>query len=334
MQGVDALDISNVDDSVVDIADFVRRYGGSSSISLFDSGCEVFQVPEIEGIIGYHLSNKCAVVIGDPLCPPESALSLAVAFQEWCDEKGYSYIYVTASEQFSQQALNTVCSSMIEIGEDFYLSDECNPKKGSKGRALRNKLNNAKRANLEILEYTQDDADLEQKLTDVSEKWVENRKGPQIYLADVDLFKDKVGKRWFYAEHQNEIVGILQLTELEGKGGWLLQILMATPDAPLGTSEQLVYTAFERLKTEGSAFLSFGVAQTRELGLIVGLGKVAETMGRFLFKIAQKTFNLDKRRRYLRKFQPKKEPAYILFRSNKIRLNEIISLARSLHVNI
>src|SRR4029079_10605435 len=113
-----------------------------------------------------------------------------------------------------------------------------------------------------------------------------------------------------YARHGQDIVGVLLLSELEARQGWLLQFLMTLPDAPNGTSEQLVVSALQTLQAENCHFLSFGVAQIEELGEIIGLNIFSAWLGRLAFKAAKRIFHLDRRRRYWRKFQPHKERSY------------------------
>lgn len=314
------------------VAEFIRRWGGSASIALLDPSFEIFSTPGVEGIIGYRLESRCAVVFGDPLCNPVNEPILVRAFHKFCKEKGWRVAYVTASERFAKWSIKHTCGSLIETGEELTLDPHRNPRSGAKGRALRNKVNNSIRAGIEVLEYTGFNNELQKNIEQVGVIWLSERKGPQIYLAEVDLFAERTGKRWFYAKHGENIVGVLQLNKLEARQGWSLHLVMTVPSAPMGTSEQLVLSAINALKEEGCHFLTFGISQAENLGEMQGIGICSEWIARSVFKLAKRVFHLDTRRRFWRKFQPQKENSYLLFSEPGIRLSNLLSVMRSLNV--
>lgn len=316
------------------VVEYAKRFGGASATTLFDLSTQIFSLPNIEGAIGYRIESNCAVVFGDPLCDPTNIPELVKSFHRFCKEKDLRIIYLTVSEGFAKWAVKHVCSCLIEVCEELSVDPFRNPKSGSKGRALRNKINLAMRAGIQISEYIGGDVQLEKAMEQVGVSWLKARQGPQIYIGHVELFVTRTGKRWFYARQGDQIVGTLLLHRVEARHGWLVQFLMTTPDAPQGTSEQLVMSALNNLQTEGCRFLSFGAVQIESLGEIIGLGWLFEKMARILFKIAKKMFHLDQRRRYWRKFQPQKEPSYVLFSESKRSLRELQSIKRAFNVSL
>jgi len=193
-------------------------------------------------------------------------------------------------------------------------------------------VNNALRAGIGVHEYVDLNPALEQAIEHVGIAWLKGRQGPQLYLAQVRLFAERKGKRWFYAQHGESIVGALLLNQVEVRQGWLVQFLMTTPEAPIGTSEQLVISALNTLRDEGCHFLSFGAAQGQKLGEIMGLGIISAWLARTAFKVFKKVFHLDKRRRYWRKFRPHTEPAYLVFSASRVGFREIFGVMRALNV--
>jgi len=315
------------------IANHVRRWGGSASITLLDPSCSLFSIPSIKGIIGYRLESNCVVVFGDPLCEPENIPTLTKAFHHYCDEQGWSIVYATASRNFAQWAIHHTCHSLIEVGEELFLDPFCVPKSGLKVRLLRNKVSKARREGSTVNEYRGGDFKLEKAIEQVGEDWLKNRKGLQIYLAEVQLFSERIGKRWFYAKQHDRVVGVLLLHRIEARHGWLIQLSLTTPDAPIGTSEQLVTTVLETLREEGCHFLAFGIAQIEQLGEIAGLNKLAEWVARMVFKAAGRIFHLDRRKKYWSKFQPQTEPSYVLC-NRSFGLRELKALMRALNVDV
>ncbi|OJU82005.1 MAG: hypothetical protein BGO10_03930 [Chlamydia sp. 32-24] len=316
------------------IAELVRRYGSSSSIALFDPRNELFQIANVKGVIGYRNEMGCAVVYGDPVCAPEDLPRLTYAFHEYCKLHNRKVVYVTATKKFSEWAMLNVCKGLIEFGEELISDPFHDPSEGKEGRMLRKKMNHAMREGAVVKEYITPNLELEKKMEEAAQNWLKARQGPQIYLSQVQVFNPKVGKRWFYATHQNTIVGVLVLNELQANQGWLVNLLMATPEAPHGTSELLIMSAMQTLKNEGCHVLSFGAVPTDELGIIKGMGNLSSKIARNSFKAAMWFFSIKGRRVYWEKFHPVSDPSYILFCGNHVGLREIFGVMKAMNVGM
>lgn len=316
-----------------ELATWVRKFGGSASIVLLDGLCDIFTLPGIEGAIGYRKQSKSAIVFGDPVCSEENKPILAKAFEKYCSSLALTIVFVTTSETFSNWALGNVCKLSIQAVEELSVDPQYLPTTGIRVRRLRSKLHQAKRSGISIHEYVNSyDPSLEKAIESVGEKWLKGRTGPQIYLAKVDLFGCREGKRWFYAIQNGSVVGTLFLQQVESKGGWLLQLLMTDPIAPIGTSEFLVQSVLETLKKENCTYLSFGVALLEELVPVSCLGPMRFFLAKSLFNVAAKLFSLHGKRKYWEKFQPKAEKIYILLPTKHIRLREILRMMKALNV--
>ena len=49
------------------VAEYVHQWGNSASHALLDPACQLFSIPEIDGVIGYRFELKSAVV-ARPVC--------------------------------------------------------------------------------------------------------------------------------------------------------------------------------------------------------------------------------------------------------------------------
>ena len=83
------------------IIEQVRLWGGGSSDAVLDHHFQFFSTPTVEGLIGYRQEYDCAVVFGDPMCSKENQSSLVEAFHQFCQQKGWSVIYMLATEDFA-----------------------------------------------------------------------------------------------------------------------------------------------------------------------------------------------------------------------------------------
>lgn len=307
----------------------VQKLGGAASEVILDSPCLFFRIPTIEGVIGYRIESGCAVVFGDPICEFQDMPELAKSFKIFCDQKGLKIIYIIASEQFKNWAIQNHCKVSVEVGEEVILDPYADPRLGPKGRRLRNRLTYAQKNGLEVHEYISSDSELEKALQEIATTWVKARKGPQLYLSHLNFFNNKAGKRWFYIEDQKRILGMALLCKLESKNGWLLKYVIILPNSPRGTSELLVMKILEKLQIEGCHFLTYGMVPSDSLGEVLGLNKLSTWLARKAFLFVKWYFHLDQRKEYWEKFRPNTEPVYVLFQDKSIGLNEVRALSKS-----
>lgn len=328
------LSVSEVPPAKIAVGECIRLWGGPASMTLLDTSCHHFSLPHVRGVIGYRLEAGCAIVFGDPVCDPKDKWQLALAFQEYCQKNQLHFIYIAASVGFANWAMNHICGTLLEIGHELVIDPRKNPKIGSVGRVLRRKTNHATAEGVTVHEYQASDVHLKPLIERVGKEWLHSRKGPQLYLADVNFCAHENGRRIFYAKHGEKIVGVLLLNQMEVHKRWLLHLLMMTPEAPNGTPELLVIAVIEKLREEGCCYLSLGVAQAAELGKIQGLNGLSIWIARRLFKIAQRLFSLDGRRIFWQKFQPHDEPAFILWDRKGIGFKHIRGLKRALNISL
>lgn len=315
------------------ISECIKQWGNSASIALLDPNCKIFTHPSVEGMMGYNFKKNCAVVFGDPVCSAVDSFKLAEAFHDFCKTNSKNYIYLTASERFTEWAMKYGCHGLLEAEEELIIDPAAYPKSGSNGRLLHKKMNHAVNAEVVVKEYTHHDEKIRKTLLEAESIWLKKRKGPQLYLSHNNFFENGCGKRCFYAVQNDQIVGALLLNRLEAHKCWLLYLLMALPNAPGGTSEFLVMSALDKLAEEKCQFFSFGVSAAENLGDIVGLGKISEWVARTAFKVTKRVFNLDNRRNFWKKFQPTNKRSFVLFSKPRIGIDEIMAVLKSLNMS-
>ena len=225
---------------------------------------------------------------------------------------------------------------MIEFGEKYLLNPLINPinRTGSNPKLVRKKVKHARKEGAMVQEYCGDDPAIEKAIEEVATTWQKVRQGPQVYLADFTLFKDRIGKRWFYAKQGEKIVGILVLNELQSLNGWLLNNVTITKDAPSGISELLVISTLQALEKENCQSVIIGPVPRKQLGKISGLGRFSETIIKWTYKFAKKVFNLGGHDVFWGKFQPTIYSSFLLFPENNLSISSVRALLKALNVNI
>lgn len=328
----EAFKIETLNDNKALIEKCLVRWGDFPAEILRDPSYRFFHVPHVDGVIGFKEELGCAASFGDPVCAKVDAPILAQEFHNYCRQNDLNVTYLISSEGFSRWAIKNLCKVLIEVGEEITFDPQIDPLEGPRNR-LRNKVNHAHHIGLVVEEYTSNDPQLEAEIQAVGSQWQDTRKGPQIYLADVDFFEDRQNKRWFYVKDpEGEILGVALLSRLEVRQGWLLKFLVGTPDSPRGTSEFLMVTILETLRKENCRVLTYGLVPSECLGELVGIGKYTEWFAKQTFKWIKRIFNLENRKTYWGQFLPKTERSYILFGRSGLGIREIRVVLRSLKV--
>jgi lysylphosphatidylglycerol synthetase-like protein (DUF2156 family) len=315
------------------IVEWVRRWGGSTTDAVLDPEMRHFQHPVVEGFIGYRLERGCAILFGDPICAPSDKETLAKAFHQFSEEKGYCIIYIAASKSYAHWAIQHLCGTIIEFGEELIFNPPSDPRKntGTYGSLVRRKTKQAQREGVAIHEYIPQDPSIESAIDQVKVQWLNSRRGLQMHISNVYLFTDCFGKRWFYAKQGDKIIGVIALNRLEARSGWLLNHLMVLPNAPNGVPELLMTHTLDTLEKEGCPFATVGSIASQQLGEIRGLSKLSASFAKTVFRIANKVMKLQGLNTFWGKFHPQSEPAYLMFSKKKIGIKELLSLRKALN---
>ncbi|KIA76937.1 phosphatidylglycerol lysyltransferase domain-containing protein [Parachlamydia acanthamoebae] len=293
---------------------------------MFDFPCHFFQVPACKGVIAYRIEYGCAVVFGEPICPPEETAKLAEAFHQHCQKSNLNVIYIIVSEKFAKWAKNSYCNILIEACSELIFDPEIDPCKTS--NRLRHRVEKASKRGLMIHEYIPFDAKIEEALKQIGIAWQQAIRGPHIYLGHLNFFESYIGKRWFYAKEGDKITAMIMLSRVESSDGWLLKFLITSPEAPQATSEFLMTSVLDVLRKENCRFLSKGTAPANLLGEVSGLGYVSTHLLSGMYKVISKVFKFEKRKEYWLRYDPKIVPSYLLFHRPHIGFNEIRALMK------
>jgi len=318
------------------IPDCVARWGNAVSIALFDPACKIFSTPHAEGIIGYRLEAQRLIVFGDPLCAQPDMPTLVREFHAHFQPRVKNILYVAASEKFTDWALQHVCHAAIHVGNEIIIDPAHDPRigTGKKASDLRRNCSVAARYGIHIHEYTTHNTALEKAIEAVGIAWVKARKGPQTYSHPLHIFDGREHKRWFYAQHNEDIVGVLILNRIDAYQGWVISFLIAAPGTPTGTSELLVIAALEALRQEGCTFLSIGPVPGPALNRIEGLGRFATWFARNAYNVAKKALGLGERQRYWKKFKPKTQDTYIVLSKPHIGIGGVVGIMRAFNARV
>lgn len=311
------------------LASIVKRLGNPESTTLLHSPCDVFQIPQVDGVIGYHQIGNCAVVIGDPICLPQNVALLTNAFHLHCQKCALKIVYLLAHYDFAHWAINNGCHTLIQIGSELSV----NPTHFQKKRKVRWNVNQAIQHGVEVKEYKNFDPFLENQMKNAIHTWLQQRRGPQIHLGAINFFNSDVEKRIFYAQQKDKIIGVLMLTPIDRFQGFVVSSYLATSDAPRGTTEHLMCTTIDALANENCPFLCLGVVSDTKIGEVRGLSPFDKTLANLFFKTARWFFKLDAKAHYLSKYHPCVRSTFLLCK-DKLTIAQLLAMKNVLNVKL
>lgn len=310
------------------LASMVKRLGNPESTILLHSSCSTFQIPQVDGVIGYHKIGSCAVVIGDPICLPENIAELTTAFHLQCREQNLKVLYFLVLQDFAHWAMDNDYLTLIQVGEELNID----PTNFQKSQKLRWKVNQAIKHGVIIKECKNLDPKLEKQIKMTIKNWQTERHGPQMHLGQIN-FSSVAGNRIFYAQKEDKIVGLLLLSPIDSIQGWTVSSYFANLDAPVGTTEHLVCTAVDSISNENCRFLCLGIVTGSKLGKVIGLSPIVKFLCNFILKMVRWVFRLDARAVYLNKYQPNTRSVYLLS-PDKISLIDLLAIKSLLNVKL
>ena len=310
------------------LASLVKRLGNPESTMMLYSPCHMFQIPQIDGAIGYHQVGSCAVVIGDPICSPQDIPELTKAFHLHCEASHLKTIYLLAHHDFAHWGIQNGYRTLIEIGTELSID----PTSFHEEHNVRRKVNSATKHGVQVKEYQQFDPLLEKGIKNAIQTWLQERRGPQIHVGTLDLNHNSE-IRIFYAQQQDKIVGVLILTPLDRFQGWAESYNIAISNAPVGTTELLMCSTLKSLANENCRFLCLGTASGAELGEIIGLTFFGKNLARLIFKTANWIFKLSAKTVYLNKYRPHSQPIFLLSK-DKLTITQLLAIKHILNVKL
>jgi len=318
--------------------ELIRRHGGPVSHAALDPSRSIFRAPDIDGLIGFLPTYRCAVVLGDPICAPENKVALADAFATHCAVNNRSILYVAATSAMQGYARERGYGTM-EFASMLIANPQNDPEKGHQGIHLRQHLNHTRRTGVIVREYLgggSPDVLLEARAEAVCDQWLNARHGLQIYLGRPRLFEDRLGRRWFLAEQDCRIIGVLSMLRVSSiDGGSLINIVFSSPVAPPHTNELLVITALRALREEGVNTVCLGIGPQATLGRIDGCNGIAKLLSRSFYRLAAGIMHLHGKTEFWEKYHvTRREPLYLLFQSPHIGFREINALLYAFHFSM
>jgi len=283
----------------------------------------------VEGVVAFQVIGKCAVEFGDPICATAHQGALQDAFVAHCRGRGWSTIAVATTEPKSDRECGAV-----GFADLLFADPRHDPTAGHAGRHLRQNLARVRREGVTVHEYTGPrDEELEARAQAACDRWRRER-GAAMFITDTRLFTERLGRRWFIAYRNGQVIGLLSLLRADNVGGNLVNLVFADPTAPGHTTDLLVVEALRALRDEGAESVSFGIGPRREID-VDGLHRMSIALAKSVYKFGDRLVHFQAKTAFWEKFGPLgRAPLFIRFEPPHLGVRECHALFRVFHFTL
>ena len=278
--------------------DLVANYGDATSTSWGDERYKIWRDIHTGAAVAYVPSNSFAILPGNPLCDPSQYLRIISNFLRWLSkETKLKPIWLLCSreveevlgERLGWKTLTCVADERVDTSRNPAVTDS----------DVARKIRHAQSEGVKITDLPEGKPvpdQIKERANARVQDWLANRKGTQIHLSQIDLFRDEAHRRYFYAEDKDgQICGIAVLAMLAPRYGWQAKYTLDFPGAPNGTIEYITTHAISAAAASGIKSLTFGGGATDHLIPGHHLSGRKVKLLQHAFDATVKQFNLSKK---------------------------------------
>ncbi|KAH8689087.1 hypothetical protein BGW36DRAFT_391741 [Talaromyces proteolyticus] len=323
------------------------RYGRVSHMGILDKSYSFFINKAHTAALYFKVRNKIAIVAGDPLCPPQHYSSLLAEFRKYRKAFGWGISFMGASDTFAAYAREKEWAT-IQFGTERVLNPLTNPvlhEQTGKRIIVQNKqlLHPTKGGNtLGIYIPSQgEDPVLQRELVGIYDAWRSERNNSgetQAFITVYDPFSLPQLMTYIYTRGPDGAAnGFAALRKIGANHGYHIDPCIATPNAPKGISDLLIFSSMALLNQVGIDYLSFGFEPCEELGKISGLSKPIEGITRKIYRHTFPRLPITGKKAYHDKFRPDENQGsglHLIFPSGSPGPKDMAAMAHMANISI
>ncbi|OQU98668.1 hypothetical protein CLAIMM_04417 [Cladophialophora immunda] len=329
------------------LGSLVERFGKVSHMGILDPSYRFFMTKDRQAALYYKVRNNVAVVGGDPLCEPVEYDRLLEEFRRLRKRRRWGMVFLGATDEFASYASKQKWVTM-RFGTERVLNPLNNPvlqEKEQRRMVTQNRqLLDPEKGGVTVHAYApaqgRDEA-LERELRQVYDLWRESRNQsgqPQAYMTVFDPFAIPMLMTYLYTtDRQGQCNGFAALRKIGANKGYHIDPYCATPTAPKGITDLLVFSAMSLLQQAGIGYLSFGFEPASQLDEVTGLSRPTTALTKSCYRRAFRHLPIGGKKAYHDKFRP--DPAldsglHIIYPSGAPSLQDALATLHFANVEV
>ncbi|OAL37402.1 aspartate-tRNA(Asn) ligase [Fonsecaea nubica] len=304
------------DRKMPDLYDLIANYGDATSTSWGDERYQIWRHADTGAAVCYVPEGHYAILPGDPLCHPSQYYRVVVSFLQWLKrETRLKPLWLLISpeleevlgERLGWKTLSCVAEERVDPHKKTAESD---PEVARKIRRAQN--DGVKIIDLDPKEPVPES--IKERANARVKDWLANRKGTQIHLSNIDLFRDERHRRYFVAEDKDGVLcGIAVMCEIAPRKGWQAKYTLDFPGAPSGTIEYITTHALNAAANAGVPSVTFGGGAASHLTPGHHMSGAKVKMLQATYDAIVKQFNLARKSEFREKMGAVADPIWIAY---------------------
>ena len=267
-----------------------------------------------ESFIAYRVGNHCAIVLGDPVGPPNEILTLTRNFIALCTENDWTVgLYQVLPDFLS--LYEQLGLKKLKVGDDIIVSLEEFSLEGHKVKQLRHALHRAEQSGIRLVEHQPPvpDSILDQ-VKAVSDEWLQipGRRERQFTVGNFELDYLRSMVIYTLQDPTGKILAFTNLIPGYRKEEATIDLMRRCNDAPWGLMDFLFIQLFIDLKKKGYKTFNLGLAP------LSGIedeeeSSFEEKAIHYFFQYLNFLFSFQGLQHYKTKFSSSQEPRYLMY---------------------
>jgi len=293
------------------------RYGaGGTSFMTLWPGNTLFCDETRESYLAYRVHAEVAVVLGDPVGPPELLPGLIRRFQEHCTQRGWDHAFYAATDR-CRPVYGDLGYESLQIGEEAVIPLGALEFKGKPWQNMRSAINRAARSGLEfrMLEGGTVPPSLEGQLFEIEAAWQAEKKLPPMgfTLGRAEDTRDPRVNVSLAVDHAGRVHAYADWLPVPGRRGWVIDLMQRRSDAMPGVMEFLIGMSCLEFKNRGYASVSLATAPLADVDRDETSSLSQLALGT-IFERFDTLYGFRSLFEFKDRFQPRWEPVYLVYR--------------------
>jgi phosphatidylglycerol lysyltransferase len=266
--------------------------------------------------VSYSVGHNFAIVLGDPVGPPEEFASLIRKFSEYCRLNDWRLAFHQATPEvlgiYRQQGFRR-----FKVGDDAIVDLTAFNLEGKARKDVRTKFNQLDRAGVHIVRYQPPiPEDVLHELQDVSDQWLQLRgrreRGFTLGLFDPEYVRST--SVIAAVDRNNRILAFINVIPSFKKNEMSVDLMRRRKNAPNGIMDYLFGKLFIELREAGYERFNMGMVPMGGYRQNEAVSPAERAIHR-IFQKLNFIFSFAGLRTYKAKFASSWEPRYIVYRN-------------------
>lgn len=290
----------------------------------------VFSPPTSGGLVVYGLAGRAAVVLGDPIGPPETTDGVFANFLAYCHRLDRVPIVYQASAA-GRATLLGAGFRLFKVGEEAIIELPAFDLAGPRRANLRHTITRCRRDGVSFRWFAgglpASESTLCADLAAIDAEWC-RRAGPELCFSISHFRKDALTAQPVCVAVSPEGVALAFATfrRTGADGGWVLDLMRRAIGGPPGAVEGCIAAAAAAFRAAGASTLSLGLAPLA--GLDAAAGPPEERILAIGARLVRPWYDAGSLAFFKRKFDPNWIPRYGAIRRHRDLAGYMVSLLR------